>query len=535
MTLSRRNLLLATMLGGGILGAAPPAVSKPARSRKALANPPVAGPPSELTFGDAKPFSFDALDARAKALAAQPYQARSSAWAETLEALDFDALGRIGYRRQAALWADDRSIGAVEFFHLGRYARTPVTVHVVKAGEAREVLYRKALFDIPADNPALKLPDDLGFAGFRVLNPSASGDWIAYLGASYFRAADPFNQYGLSARGLAIDTAAEGPEEFPVFSSFWLERSPDGLIVHALLEGPSVTGSYRISHKRDAGGLVQSIESRLYFRAPVRRLGVAPLTSMFWYDQGDHAHASDWRPQIHDSDGLSMWTGGGERIWRPLGNPPRVMTNTFQDHDPKGFGLMQRDRDFAGYQDDGAFYERRPSAWVEPVGAWGAGSVQLVEIPTDGETDDNIVAFWTPAQAVAAGDTLSLAYRLHWTANEPIPAGGARVVSTRIGRGGRPGQTPPPGVRKYVVDFEGGRLATLDRQSGVTPVVNVSEGEAIAPVAYPVVGTGKWRLMFDLALAPGQTLDLRAFLRLGKESLTETWMNQAYGPTPNMS
>jgi glucans biosynthesis protein len=438
-------------------------------------------------------------------------------------------MGQIDYRPDLALWPGDKTVGAVEFFHRGRYARTAVTIHVVEDDVAREILYRQSLFAIPPGNPALTLPGDLGFAGFRVMNPAAAGDWIAYVGASYFRAADPLNQYGLSARGLAIDTAVEGPEEFPVFSSFWLEHTPKGLIVSALLEGPSVTGAFRIGHRRDATSLVQSIESRLHFRAPVRRLGIAPLTSMFWYNQGGRADLGDWRPQIHDSDGLSLWTGAGERIWRPLNNPPRVVTNTFVDQDPKGFGLMQRDRSFADYQDDGAFYDRRPSAWVEPAPEWGPGSVALVEIPTKGETDDNIVAFWTPAKAVAAGDTLAFIYRLYWAASEPVPVGVARVVGTRVGRGGRPGQPPPSGVRKFVVDFEGGRLPELTRQSGVTPVVTLGEGEAMGPVAYPIVGTSRWRLMFDVALAPGKTLDLRAFLRLGVESLTETWIEQAFG------
>jgi glucans biosynthesis protein len=404
-----------------------------------------------------------------------------------------------------------------------------VTIHDLERGEARQVLYSPNLFEIPPGNPARSLPADLGFAGFRVMNPHAEGDWIAYLGASYFRAADPFNQYGLSARGLAIDTAADGPEEFPTFTSFWIERAPQGLVVYALLEGPSVTGAYRMVHRRGAEGMVQEIEARLNFRAAVKRLGVAPLTSMFWYGPGDRTQASDWRPQIHDSDGLSLWTGTGERIWRPLGNPPRVVTNTFLDSNPKGFGLMQRDRLFADYQDDGAFYERRPSAWVEPTEDWGAGSVGLVEIPTEGENLDNIVAFWTPERSAQAGDSLNLRYRLHWAAKEPIPPGVAQVVATRVGRGGRPGQPPPPGLRKYVVDFEGGRLATLDRQSGVKPVVTLSEGDAIEPSAYPVVGAGRWRLMFDIAVPAGKTIDMRAFLRLGEDSLTETWIEQVMG------
>jgi glucans biosynthesis protein len=208
-----------------------------------------------------------------------------------------------------------------------------------------------------------------------------------------------------------------------------------------------------------------------------------------------------------------------------------VVTHAFLDDDPKGFGFMQRDRTFDDYQDDGAFYDRRPSAWVEPVGIWGGGSVQLVELPTRSETEDNIVAFWTPARPVVRGEEVTLHYRLHWSDQEPIPPGVARVVATRTGAGGRPGQLqlPPPGVRKYVVDFEGGRLAALNRRSGVTPVVTAGGGRPIEAVAYPVVGTHRWRLMFDVALPEGKEMDLRAFLRLGGDALTETWIDTAYG------
>jgi glucans biosynthesis protein len=482
-----------------------------------------------LAFGAPRAFSWAALQARAKASAALPYRPRRNGWAEQLSALDFDAVGQIRYRPDAALWRGDDRIGAVEFFHLGRYAQTPVTIHAVEAGIAREVLYARDLFDVPAGNLAGRLPGYLGFAGFRVLDPGARTDWIAYQGAAYFRSADPFNQYGLSARGLAIDTAAAGPEEFPAFTSFWLERRAEGLVVYALLEGPSVAGAYRIVHRRGPAGLVQEIEADLTFRKDVQRLGIAPLTSMFWYGPGDRGRAADWRPQIHDSDGLSLWTGRGERLWRPLANPPRVATHAFVDTDPRGFGLMQRDRTFDDYQDDGAFYDRRPSAWAEPVGAWGDGSVQLVELPTRLETEDNIVAFWTPAKPVRAGDEMVVRYRLHWTAQEPVPPGVAHAVATWTGAGGRPGFRPSPGVTKYVVDFEGGRLPGLNRQSGVVPVVTASRGQPMDAVAYPVVGTRRWRLMFDVASPEGKELDLRAFLRLGGDALTETWIDTAYG------
>ena len=483
-----------------------------------------------LSFGPVQPFSFEDLKVQARAMARQPFKPRPAPSAERLQALDFDALSQIHYRPEAALWRDPPGDVPIEFFHLGRSFPSPVAIHVVDQDGARQVLYSKALFDIPRGNVAQSLPGDLGFAGFRVMNRDGKGDWLAYLGAAYFRAATPFNQYGLSARGLALDTATPKPEEFPSFTAFWLARDPVGdLVVHALLEGPSVVGAYRITHRQDADGLTQEIETTLNFRSPVQRLGVAPLTSMFWYGQGDRPQATDWRPQVHDSDGLAIWTGTGERIWRPLENPPRIMTNAFLDTNPRGFGLMQRDRAFTDYEDDAAFYDRRPSVWVEPIGAWGRGSVQLVEIPTTDENDDNIVAFWTPERPARAGEALAFHYRLHWRAQEPTPVGVAKVMSTRVGPGGGPGRPRVAGMRRFVVDFAGGRLGDLSRQSGVAPVVTVSGGAPVGSVAYPVVGTDRWRLIFDVAMTSGNTIDLRAFLRLGADSLTETWIYQAFG------
>ncbi len=514
MILSRRDIvtgLVAGAAGGALVG-------RPARARAAT-----------LGFGPPRPFSFAGLIADARARANRPFVARASA-PEGLRAIDFDAMGKISYRADAALWANSPARDAIEFFHLGRYTRTPVTINVVEGGQARAVLYSDDLFDVPEDSPARRLPRDLGFAGFRVMKRGGVGDWLAYLGASYFRAAEPFNQYGLSARALAIDTATAHPEEFPDFTDFWLGRDGDAnLVVHALLQGSSVVGAYRITQRKGPAGLAQEVESRLFFRAAVARLGVAPLTSMFWYGQADRRGAVDWRPQIHDSDGLAIWTGAGERIWRPLINPPRVLTNTFLDTNPRGFGLMQRDRTFSDYQDDGAFYDRRPSLWVEPIGPWGAGSVELVEIPTGSETDDNIVAFWTPRRPVRAGDSLAFRYRLHWTAAEPDRPNVGQVVATRTGVGGRPGQAHNEAARKFVIDFSGGALASLDRRSNVVADVVLSTGAPIAPTAYPVVGTDRWRMMFDVVIGEGKTVDMRAYLRHDRDALTETWTYQAFG------
>ncbi|QUD86406.1 glucan biosynthesis protein [Phenylobacterium montanum] len=476
------------------------------------------------------------MKARAAELARRPFAPTPAPPRNLVEAVDYDAFGAVRYRPDAGLWADPPSDATVRFFHMGRAATQPVAMHVVEGGQARQVIYAENLFDAPADSPARKLGPRAGFAGFRAMNPDQQGDWIAYLGASYFRSADPFNQYGLSARGLAIDTAIDGAEEFPSFTAFWLEKDAQGrLLVHALLNGPSCTGAFRILHDRPAKGglpgLTQTIQVQLNFRKAVTRLGLAPLTSMYWYGQSDRTPTDDWRPQIHDSDGLSIWTGAGERLWRPLANPPRVTTNLFFDKGPRGFGLMQRDRQFQDYQDDGVFYEKRPSVWVEPVGDWGEGSVQLVQIPTTGETDDNIVAFWTPSAPVHAASRLDYGYRLLWTGEEPGPFGVARVVATRQGRSGRPGLPAIPGRRKFVIDFEGSGLAGLDRSSGVQPVVEARPGRIVDPVAYPVVGTPRWRLAFDAettGLASGAAVELRAYLRRGSAALTETWSYQAF-------
>jgi len=481
------------------------------------------GPP----LGPASSFSFDWLRAQAAASARRAYVAPTAA--AQLATVDYDAIGAIGYRADKTLWAGQGE-AAIRFFHLGRYANRPVSIYAVEGGQARQALYSESLFDVRDAALARRLAGAAhGFAGFRAMDAGRESDWLAFQGASYFRSSDPFDQYGLSARGVAIDTATAGPESFPDFTAFWLERDAAGqLTVYASLEGEQVAGAYRIANRRGPGGLVQEIDCALFFREPVARLGIAPLTSMFWYGENGGPPVRDWRPEIHDSDGLAIWTGAGERIWRPLIDPPRVLTDSFADHGPRGFGLLQRDRVFDHYQDDGVFYDRRPSAWVEPLGDWGPGAVELVQIPTDDETSDNIVAFWTPAAPMRAGDTMSLSYRLHWGAEEPVAPGVARVVATRIGEGGRPGQPRPPHVKKLVVDFEGEGLAGLDRNSGVKPVVGVARGRVENVAAYPVAGTPRWRLMFDVTVLDPDSTDLRAFLRRNGSALSETWTYQLF-------
>lgn len=482
-----------------------------------------------LRLGPASEFSYERLKSDALALAHKPFVPSRIRAADEIYAVDYDAYAHVKFRQECDLWANEPEGPGIAFFHVQRYAREPVTVSMVENGYAREIVYSPDYFDIPADSPARRVPRDIGFAGFRVMNRDNPGDWLAFMGASYFRSAGASNQYGLSARGLAIDTAIPGPEEFPRFTKFWLERADGGeLVVYALLDSPSAAGAYRITARRTPDAVIQDVEAAVTLRREVARLGFAPLTSMFWYGENNREQARDWRPEIHDSDGLAIITGAGEQIWRPLANPPRVMTNAFLDKNPRGFGLSQRDRAFANYQDDGVFYDRRPCLWVEPMNQWGAGSVQLVEIPTDDEINDNIVAFWVPDGGAKRGQAFDFSYRLHWRDNEPVHSELAKVTATRVGLGGHPGTPRPPGVRKFVIDWSGPALKGLTRESGVAQIVTASRGDITDSVVYPIAGSQAWRSVFDILAHGGEPVDLKLYLHREDTTLSETWVYQFF-------
>jgi glucans biosynthesis protein len=477
-----------------------------------------------LHLGPPQPFDFEKLAATARSLAGKPYVPRKVEARDILEQIDFEQQIEIEYRPDRTILAGTAT--PIRLFHPHKFAKGGVRIFLVEDGMARPVGYDPDLFTYgPKAAIAKTLPKTVGFAGFRVLNPNLRGDWLAFQGASYFRSSGELDQYGLSARGLAVNSGLD-PEEFPIFTAFYLEPSKGAVVVYALLDSPSVAGAYRIVCRKQKT-VTMDIEARLFAREDIERLGIAPLTSMFWYSELNRAGAPDWRPEIHDSDGLAIWTGDGERIWRPLNNPAVVMTNSFVGGTPKGFGLLQRDRRFADYQDDAVFYERRPTVWVEPLSEWGEGAVQLVEIPTDAEIHDNIVGFWVPKAPVRAGDALTFSYRLHWTGEEPFPPPTARVVATRRGRGGKPGIVDTRGLVKYVIDFEGGEIAKYQTGDPVEPVVTVSRGSVVEPYAVRVNTTDRWRIVFDLDAEGGAPVDMRAYLRkVSGEALTETWIGQ---------
>ncbi|MDB6002008.1 MAG: periplasmic glucan biosynthesis protein [Rhizobacter sp.] len=482
-------------------------------------------------IGAAQPFSYASLKGQARALASLPYKPPTNALPKELAALDWDQYQSIRFRRDHALWGDDKLRFQAQFFHLGLFFKTPVRLHEVVDGMARELAYEPQMFDHGKSGlQKVPLPKDLGFAGFRLnFHTDLERDISAFLGASYFRAVGGEWQYGLSSRGLAVDTGLNRPEEFPIFMSYWLEKPAPGsntLTVYGLLDSASIAGAYRF--KITPGETqVMDIDAALYPRKEIERMGIAPCTSMFQYGENDRRKANDWRPEIHDSDGLQMWTGNGEWIWRPLNNPARLRFSAFTDQNPKGFGLMQRDRDFNNYQDDGVFYDKRPNLWVEPKSGWGAGSVQLVEIPTIDETSDNIVAFWNPDKKPQAGDELLFGYRLHWGTQLPGPTTLGRCLATRTGLGGIVGQPRKYYAWRFAVDFAGGEMTLIGPKSKVQAVISQSRGKIELVSARTLASIRGMRAMFDVVPdASADPIDLRLYLAVDGQPLTETWMYQ---------
>jgi glucans biosynthesis protein len=503
-------------------------------------------------------FDYAWLKGHARHLAAHAYAAPAQKLPAAVEALDWDQYQAIRYRDEHALWAPAAGAKSsahgtskfrAKFFHLGLYFHEPVKIYEVEHGLAQEIAYDPGMFDYGKSGLNGKsLPEDLGFAGFRVnVAPDWQRDVFAFLGASYFRAVGGEHQYGLSARGLAIDCGLPRPEEFPVFRKFWLEKptqKTDTLTIYALLDSPSIAGAYRFLVK-PGQTLTMDVDAALYPRKTIERLGIAPLTSMFWYGENDKralaANKGDWRPEIHDSDGLSMWLGNGEWVWRPLTNPLALRFNAYQDDNPRGFGLLQRDRNFDHYQDDGVFYDRRPSLWIEPMGGqtkggWGKGSVQLVEIPTEDETFDNIVAFWNPEEKTRPGEELLFAYRLHWGARMPFASPLAHVAATWTGPGGVVGKQRTHFSWRFVVDFAGDNLKRLGRNAKLKTVITASRGEIELPSVRPLDSLKGYRAIFDIQPDKDSApIDLRLYIADEKgNALSETWLYQ-WTPPPAAS
>ncbi len=480
------------------------------------ANAPAA-PPSTP-----QPFDANVVRRAARELAAKPFQAPDRKLPDAISKLTYDQYRAIRFRPDRALWRGLDVKFQVEFFHRGFLYLDRVDIYEVVGGKSQPIIYSPDLFDFDAtprpDN------DDIGFAGFRIHSPINRPDYFdevcVFLGASYFRAVAKGQGYGLSARGLAIKTADPSGEEFPVFRTFWLERPEPGagaMVVDALLDSPSAAAAFRFTI-RPGDETVFDVEMMLYPRTDMDKAGIAPMTSMFYFDANERAGFDDYRRAVHDSDGLLMLTGHGEQLWRPVSNPNSLQVSVFGDSGPRGFGLMQSKRDFFAYEDLEAHYEKRPSLWVEPIGDAGDGGMILIEIPTREEIHDNIVAFWRPKQPLKAKAEYGFTYRLHWCGTAPIPRQLAVFTDTRAGLGF------DKKSRLFVLDLAGEIIKTLPKDAKLSLMASAFHGKIANPVVQPNSETGGLRASFEIDTDGAKAVELRAQVMNGTTPVSEVWI-----------
>jgi glucans biosynthesis protein len=469
------------------------------------------------------PISFAAVETMAARLAIEPYKEPASIEGD-MRRLGYDQFRALRPRPDTALWRDSKGLFRAEFVPAGFIYEKPVQIFVVDRQGATPVTLAPDQFDF-SDTGLKAPPQTLSIAGFRLtlpLNrPDKFDEVVSFLGASYFRPIGRGQVYGASARGLAIDTAAGRPEEFPTFRTFWLLKPADDakeMTIWALLDSPGAAGAFAFT-LRPGGRTVIDTRAVLFLRNDVSVLGIAPLTSMYFSGKTAPAR-DDYRPEIHDSDGLYLVTGKGERIWRPLDNPAALTVSAFQDSNPRGFGLMQRERDFERYQDSAAKLQARPSLWVEPVGDWGDGEVRLVEIPTQAETNDNIAAFWVSRWPAKKGERKEYAWRLSALSDEPNLSPAGRVIATRDGT-----VANAPKRRRAVVEFAGGELDSLAPEQPVEADVALTNAKVTRTYVEALPWKRSWRLFIEFEPDGKKTVDLRAVLQLRGSILTETWIS----------
>lgn len=437
-----------------------------------------------------------------------------------LRQITYDQYRDIRVDSEHAIWRTEQVPFRVDVLPAGFLFQNPVSISVIENGMAREITAPPGAFLLGplVEKQLAKLTIPL--SGFRVrslINSRALWDeFLVFQGASYFRAVGKGAAYGLSARGLALRTAAPTGEEFPAFTHFWIERptaNANGIVIHALLQSPSTTGAYKFS-VTPGPETIMDVDLTLYPRVPLDNVGLAPLTSMFLFDESVRNRIEDFRDEVHDSDGLQIMMQSNEQIWRPLANPTQLQISSFTSVAPKGFGLVQRSRKFSDYQDLEARYEKRPSTWIEPRSNWGEGAVQLIEIPSDRETNDNIVAFWRPKHPIPAGKPWAASYRLRWNQLPKLAPELGRVVFTRSG------PSWDSKRKLFVIDFEGLGKST----EGLRIDAGTSAGKLTNLVLQPNPRIGALRASFELA--PGETdvAELRLRLMRGDQPATETWL-----------
>ncbi len=468
------------------------------------------------------PFSMDWLFEKARALAREDY-APVPQIPEPWRTLSYDEFNHIWFDPRKAIWVDDERPVRLDLFTAGLYVDRPAQINIVEDGIAKTLGYDPSLFEKTDQFPDLPVDETMGYAGFRLRRELNTAqifeEYMVFHGASYFRAIANGQSYGLSARGLALRTGDPSGEEFPDFTHFWIEApAPDQLttVVHALLDGPSTTGVYTFRILAGRPTRV-TVTATLFPRVELDHVGLGSLTSMFFFDETNRHRFDDFRPAVHDSEGLMVVNGNGERLWRPLANPNKVEISAFYDRNPQGFGLMQRTRDPERYADLEAHYQNRPSLWITPQEDWGRGAVELVEIPTDKEIYDNIVAYWRPADPIPAGSEHSFSYTMMWGDTPQGLPDVPHVLNTRIGKGFDQVKT--------VIAIDFAEHATFDDDLSAFKTVITSNAGTVSPgVLQHNPGTGGVRLAFSLLPEEATSVELRAQLFKDGEAASEVWL-----------
>ncbi len=479
---------------------------------------------------------------KAEDRARKPFHSPKADLPESLkqDQLDYDKYRDIRFRHDRALWNHEKLPFNVEFFHPGYLYQEPVHINEFTLTHVQPIRFVGDFFDYGQLHIANQIPADTGYAGFRLLFPINSAEKMdeigSFLGASYFRLLGKAQDYGLSARGLALDCGEDDrPEEFPIFTDWWLgkpHREDTDLRLYAILDSVSCVGAYTFVI-RPGETMIMDVEAVLYFRADdkvqaanpgrkaLKTIGLAPLTSMFWFGENSERKFDDYRPEVHDSDGLLMRMENGEVLWRPLNNASVLRHQRFATKNIAGFGLLQRDREFGNYQDIFNHYQNVPSVWVEPHNQWGEGEIHLVELSTTYEGLDNIVAYWAPKEKPQPMQAYRFAYTLYWTRETDRSFSENKVLSTRIGADSRDKRK-----RQIAIDFGGPKLAPLSENAPPTVVASCSDNGSISETQVfrnPVNGTWRVILKMEPKADNKDPIDIRCTLKKGEEILTETW------------
>lgn len=466
-------------------------------------------------------FAPDHVVKLAQALAVRPFQKPKLEVPEPFSKLSRDQHRDIRFRPEQAIWRGEKLEAEVQLFAYGWIYDAPVEISVVDGGRARALKADGTMFSVGQQIPNPPHAAPFGFSGFRLHGPVNRSDYYdeyaVFQGASFFRSVGRGQIYGLSARGLAVNVGRPSGEEVALFRAFWIEKPKPGqqeIVVQGLLDSPSATGAYRFVLLPGVTTVID-VDVTLFPRREVQFAGLAPLTSMFLHGAASRRLNGDIRPSVHDSEGLAILNGRGERLWRPLTNPRKLQTSAFVDKDPKGFGLSQRDRSFNNFEDLDGRYERRPTVWVEPRGAWGEGAVELFEIPADEEIHDNIAVYWRPAKPMEAEKPFRYAYRLHWGDAVPVAWTSARVRKTRVGTGRK-------GALQFVIDFDGPGV----KDAKDMPVADIwsSAGTVTNVLVQRHGDIGGVRCSFDVQPGGNELIELRLFLRNNEQAVSESWL-----------